>query len=123
MEDQARIAKLPHWAQNHIDNLERRLGEEKAEVAKLRDLAYGDGETNVRVCHYNEADTLLPRDSEVSFFFGDDARLDVRHGSQRWRRPEDGENYIQVYAYGIGAPGLSVMPQSSNVIRIYPSIR
>lgn len=103
-----RFNKLPKFAQEEIFLLRQQLGERDETIRELRDLRDGDEATNVFIDHFRRDNTLLPKDSQISFSLPDGDRIDVRL---------DGDT-IYVYGYTKRSAALAVYPLSSNTMRI-----
>lgn len=97
------VTKLPKWAQQRISMLER-------DNQALRDERRGNwsdgGETEVLILHYPES-IPLPQGSRIHF--------QLKEGGIQVSVRGDGD-HIEVY--GMAGGRLSVMPSSSNVVRI-----
>ncbi len=105
-----RLAKLPAWARDHVDGLERALKRALGQVEELR-AKYDGGEVR---WGFPGEEVLIPGDEPVRFGHGlreGDCLIDVRwvHGKELRVSAESGS--------------LLVQPQSSNVVRIRATSR
>lgn len=103
-----KLAKLPKWAQDHIQTLKRDV-----RFWKDRCMASEAGETRIWITHgfgAGEVRKYLPDDT-ITFAAGPDDRdvIDVRH---------DNSDEGQLYVYGGNGKGLLITPWSSNVCKI-----
>lgn len=96
----ARFERLPKWAQQEIERLERDLA-----YAKER-LAEGDSESRVFADPYADPPRPLGYDTAVEFRFGD-------HWSDKIHIRIDGDG-LKV----MGGSRLSITPEAANVVRI-----
>lgn len=108
-----RRAKLPKWARDEMDRLERELTEARRVAAQAR----GEKVTRVQVCprtHSNEdrADYYAPDHADVRFMLGDDWQdhIDVQI--------DDHPRYGPSILVRGGHTGINVRPASGNVVFI-----
>jgi len=101
--------RLPKYAQQEIYTLRRQLSERAETIRELRELRDNPDEaTNVFIDHFRKDNTLLPKDSQISFTLGEDSRIDVRH---------DGK-FLLIYGYSLRSEALAVYPRSTNTFHI-----
>lgn len=111
-EEQARVSKLPVWAQKRIDYLVRDLERAEDERDDLRQGKLGPEDTDTWLStRFVEGgpDIALPKGAEVRF---------LADYSQR------GEIRVRLDDYGgiriSGEGGISIEPQASNVVLVKP---
>jgi hypothetical protein len=95
-----RIAKLPRWAREHIDSLDRKIADLEAGIAKR------NGETGtgfVTVDHWRTPITLP-----------DESRIRWRYDHHTWVDARDDDGTLQI----MGSTQLIVYPHVTNVIRV-----
>lgn len=102
-----RIPKLPAWARDLINHLDRQLAEARETIAKLNE---GPADSNVRVdTHSVRPDRLLGRNIPVSFDLAA-GTIVIKH---------DGDEALEVYCTGTGASYYPhVLPSTANTFRI-----
>lgn len=100
------VSKLPKWAQQRIDVLEQNI-----DAWKRRALA-GPDDADTFAMHLGEQ-APLGSGTTVRFVLGDDPRYGIRGRMEVDCRVDRGELYV----YG-GSHGLSVLPWSTNVVKI-----
>lgn len=102
------IKKLPKWAQEHIQSLERKLAAVTAEHRYAVDTLAGDGSGVYRACRIgvNDADWRLSRATSVRIDIGDREWFDFR-----W---DEDERHVVVMS---GAT-VKITPLASNAFRL-----
>jgi hypothetical protein len=107
------LDKLPKWARQHIENLDRKIKERDDRLAIDR----GDV-TRVRVNDHScisEPEFYLPEDSKVTFLLGEpgDPHYEYRNGIDvQIIESDEGDRAVQVR----GAEAIDVLPQVSNSV-------
>ncbi len=103
----ARMARLPQWAQQRIRSLESNLARAESNLAA----ALGQGEnTGIEIDPYHNKDDApiwLPRHVMVRYYFNDDKYIDVKMGE---RGQQERVMHIQ------GSDAIVVFPAAANLV-------
>lgn len=102
------ISKLPRWAQERIETLERNLKSAQQDRDEMRD---GFPGSPVRVCHYGlGVDQTLPPMASIRFHVGpNDEWIECRHERD--------------YVYVSAGAGIRVQPLASNTLTLHATDR
>ena len=103
----ARIAKLPKWAQEELRSLERDLGVALDELEDLREGKYGDADTDTVADPYADAPLKLKKGETIEYRLGYDRGAVIR---------------ARVDQYGIlelnGGQAIAVHPRAANAVHV-----
>lgn len=106
-EQNARVSRLPKWAQEERAFHLRRLAEVEDALDELREGKYGDADTDTVADPYGETPLKLKKGEVISFRLGYGSNDEVR---------------VRVDPYGgldiNGTRPLSVHPRAANVVRV-----
>lgn len=110
------IAKLPRWAQRHIDTLERNLAAARERIAIGKGLGVG---TNTFAEPYAQPPLPLGRDVTVRFLFGGDLNRSYIDAALTEAIEFPDGRVIRAPALRVmSSDALAVSPQSSNVVEV-----
>jgi hypothetical protein len=103
-----KVAKLPKWARNRISKLESDVFYYKKEISTM----IGEyPSTNVFINNNMDKHIPLPEDSDIRFKIKDDVIL------VRVRVDHKENEFLEIHSQG---NGMSIQPNSTNAIAIYP---
>lgn len=114
--DEAKFAKLPKWARDHIDLLGRRIKEIEQDLATFN----GEVSTNTFARYRFTGDASkdlhpLPKDSESVFILGEGNRFEQHEFSVSVGRDE---KYRGKYIRVSGMKAIAIRPQAANVVEV-----
>lgn len=109
MIEDAKLAKLPKWAQSEVRALIRRVEEAEFENEQLRANTFGEEGSNTYLQPYDDQPVLLPNNGLVEYRLGYDheARVQVHVDHRDPRRLE---------IRGLG--GIKIYPAASNSVMV-----
>lgn len=117
------LAKLPKWAQDHINFLEMRLKEAQEELRSYVDLQEPSDVAIDRISNFEQPLLYLPKHSSIVFFLDNDHEKPMRlRKAIHLRRNNNSQNdsghfHLALSTAGRGFP--TIMPQAANCLRVH----
>jgi hypothetical protein len=110
--DEVKLTKLPKWAQETIQNLERRVEDQRLAFKDFAQNGNPDSPVEVET-GWNQPNFKLPANAEVKFTLDDENEVSFRI------KTSNGKSFIYVYALPRGSKyQLTFQPSCSNTAHL-----